>query len=411
MRWREIRDLVRLQPVRLDPVERRLARCSSIDDLRAVAGRQLPRAVFDYVDGAADEELTLADNRAAFQRWQFAPRVLRDVSQPDLGVDVFGRHLSAPLGLCPTGYTRMMHPGGELAVARAARRRGLPYALSTVGTTTIEDLAATGHPELWFQLYALRDRGLTRTLVARAAEAGYQALEVTVDTPVAGRRERDVRNGLTIPPALRARTILDIGWHLGYWLAMVRSPALEFANLGDLSVGEDRVTAANMANLFDPSLTWDDLAEVRAWWPGSLLLKGPVSPLDARRAVEVGVDGIHLSNHGGRQLDRAAATVDLIRPLRDAIGDDTVIVVDSGVRHGADMAIALARGADLCGIGRPYLYGLAAGGERGVRHAIDLLLSQLARTMQLLGVTSIAELRAGGDELVRSAVADAPAPP
>jgi L-lactate dehydrogenase (cytochrome) len=400
MKLREIADLVRLQPVTTDPIERRLARCISIDDVRMIARRQLPKAVFDYVDGAADEELTLAENRAAFQRWRFAPHALRDVSKPDLGISLLGQHLPAPLGLCPTGYTRMMHPSGELAVARAASKRGLPYALSTVGTTSIEDLAASGHKELWFQLYTLRDRGLTRSLIERAAEAGYRVLEVATDTVVTGRRERDVRNGLTIPPALRARTVVDIGRHFSYWLGMVASPTLEFANLGEPSVGEERVTAANMANLFDPTLNWSDLAQFRELWEGPLLLKGPVGPDDARRAVEMGIDGIHLSNHGGRQLDRSIATVDLIRPLRDAVGDGPAIVVDSGVRHGADIAVAVARGADMCAIGRPYLYGLAVGGERGVEHVVNLLLSQLTRTMQLLGVTSLAELRADGDALV-----------
>lgn len=402
MKPSEIRELIRLEPVTLDPVERRLARCLTTEDLRRIARRRLPRAVFDYVDGGADEEVTLAENRAAFQRWRLVPRVLRDVSRPDLSTEVLGRSLAAPLGLCPTGYTRMMHPEGEAAVARAAKRRGLPYALSTVGTTTIEDLAATGHQELWFQLYPLKDRGLTRSLVERAAESGFRVLEVAVDTAVSGRRERDVRNGLTIPPALRLRTVLDIGRHLGYWTSMVRGPALEFASFGEPKVGEDRVTAANMANLFNPSLDWDDLAEIRDIWGGPLLLKGPVGPEDARRAVEAGAEGVHLSNHGGRQLDRSEATVDLVRPLREALGEDRTIVLDSGVRHGADVVTALALGADLCCIGRPYLYGLAAGGERGVGRVLDLLIEQLRRTMQLLGVGSVTELRAEGASLVTS---------
>jgi L-lactate dehydrogenase (cytochrome) len=397
---REVRDLIRFQPIETDPVKRRLARCLSIDDVRALARHRLPQAVFDYVDGAADEEITAAANRTAFHRWQFSPRALRDVSRPDLGVDVLGRHLATPLVLAPTGYTRMMHPAGEVAVARAARRRHLPYGLSTVGTTSIEDLAATGHDDLWFQLYALLDRGLTRSLVERATAAGYRALELTVDTVVAGRRERDVRNGLTIPPALSVRTVADIGRHPSYWIGMVRSAGLDFANLGEPSVGEDRVTAANMANLFNPALNWDDVAQLREWWPGPFLLKGALGPDDARRAVDLGVDGIHLSNHGGRQLDRATPSVDLIRPVRDAVGPAVAIVVDSGIRHGSDMAVAIARGADLCAVGRPYLYGLAAGGERGVDHVIEVLLSQLTRTLQLLGVPSVAELRAHGDELV-----------
>lgn len=410
MRLEEIRDLIRLEPIETDPVARRLARSLNIEDLRRAARRQLPRAVFDYVDGAADEEITLAANRAAFRGWHFHPRTLRNISDPSLETTAFGRVFASPLMLCPTGYTRMMHPAGELAVARAATTRGLPYGLSTVGTTTIEDLAAGGHDDLWFQLYVQRDRGLTRRLVERAAEAGYKALEITVDTAVSGRRERDVRNGLTIPPSLRARTVLDIGLHVGYWTRMVRSPALVFSNLDRPGIDDkpetDRepATAANMANMFDVGFTWDELDGIRQLWKGPLLLKGPISPSDAVRAREMGVDGFHLSNHGGRQLDRNVPSVELIRPLRDVLGDEPAIVVDSGIRHGSDMAVAIARGADLCGIGRAYVYGLAAGGERGVLHVVDLLLAQFTRTLQLLGVGSVAELRKDGDELVRRAL-------
>jgi L-lactate dehydrogenase (cytochrome) len=405
VKFHEVRDLIRLQPIQTDPVLRRLARCHSIEDIRAAARRVLPRAVFDYVDGAADEEVTEAANRDGFRRWQFTPDAFHDVSRTDLSVEVLGRRLATPLVLAPTGYTRMMHPDGELGVARATARRQVPYGLSTVGTTTIEDLAATGHDDLWFQLYALRDHDLTATLVKRAAAAGYRVLELTVDTPVAGRRVRDLRNGLTVPPALSLRTVADIGIHPHYWVGMVTSPALEFANLGEPRVGEDRVTVANMANLFNPALEWDDVARLRQSWPGSLLLKGPISPADARRAVDLGVDGFHLSNHGGRQLDRLAPSVDLIRPVRDAVGPSPAIVVDSGIRHGSDMAVAIARGADLCAVGRPYLYGLAAGGERGVTQVIDLLLGQLTRTLQLLGVSGVADLRQRADELVRPGIA------
>jgi len=295
----------------------------------------------------------------------------------------------------------MVHVDGELAVARAAADRSLPYALSTVGTTSIERLAKSGHDDLWFQLYVLRDRGLTRDLVERAQLGGYRVLEVVVDTAVSGRRERDVRNGLTVPPALTTRTLVDIARHLHYWTAMVRSPLLEFANIGEPSVGEEQVTAANMANMFDPTFDFDDLVAVREWWRGPILVKGQIRPDDARRAVDLGIDGIHLSNHGGRQLDRAPATIDLVSPLRAALGDRPTIVLDSGVRHGSDIAMAIALGADLCAIGRPYLYGLAAGGERGVGHVLDLLISQLRRTMQLLGVTSMAALRAAGEDVVR----------
>jgi L-lactate dehydrogenase (cytochrome) len=293
----------------------------------------------------------------------------------------------------------MMHPDGELAVARAAASRGLPYGLSTCGTVTIEQLAATGHRDLWFQLYVLRDRKLSHALIDRAAAAGFRALEVTVDTPVGGRRTRDLRSGLTIPPELTVGTVLDIGMHPGYWMSMLRGPALRFASLSPPGA-EVATSIADITSLFDPSLTWDDLADIRARWPGMLLLKGPLGPADAARAVAAGADGIHLSNHGGRQLDRCIPTIDLVRPVREAVGEDVAVLVDSGIRHGADVAVAIARGADMSVVGRGYLYGLAAAGQLGVERAIDLLAEQLRRTMQLLGVVTIAELRRGGDDLV-----------
>jgi L-lactate dehydrogenase (cytochrome) len=409
MRLSEVKELIRFQPPELDRVKRVVARSHSIEDLRQAARRRLPRAVFDYVDGGADAEITLAANRSALEQWAFQPQILHDVSSADLSVELFGRRMMAPLGLSPTGYTRMMNPSGEVGVATASAPTGLPYALSTVGSTSIEDLAATGHPRLWFQLYPFRDRGFTRSLVERAARAGYEALEVAVDTHVAGNRARDVRNGLTVPPQLRVRTVLDIGRHPGYWTAMVRSPMLRFPNVVPEPAPEGNGTdgrgpwgesVADISARFDPSVDWDDLHEFRQWWNGPLLIKGPIGPDDAVRAVEAGVDGIHLSNHGGRQLDGTVATIDLVRPVREAVGDRMTLVMDSGVRHGADIAVAIARGADICTVGRPYLYGLAAAGPAGVRRAIDLLVEQFRRTVQLLGVASVAELRQHGDQLV-----------
>lgn len=401
MQLSEIRQLLRPRRPSLNRTRAQLEACLNIDDLRRQARRRLPRAVFEYVDGGADEELTLRENRLAFQSWRFIPKPLRDVSEVSAETDLFGCHLGVPLLLCPTGFTRMIHPEGEIAVASAASAHHLPYALSTVGTTTVEQLAETGHENLWFQLYVLRDRGLSRALLERAATCGFKVLEVAVDTAVSGRRERDVRNGLTIPPELSLQTLGDIAIHVSYWRAMLRSPALQLANVGDLSnIGADSVTAANMATLFDPSVSWDDLAELRSWWKGPLLLKGPLSPEGAKRAASLGVDGIHLSNHGGRQLDRSLPTAALIAPLRRTLGDEAVIVVDSGIRHGADIAIALALGADIAAIGRPYLYGLAAAGQPGVSRALTILTEQLRRTMQLLGVVSVDELRADGLDLV-----------
>jgi L-lactate dehydrogenase (cytochrome) len=399
MRPQEIRELVRLRGFEADRDRRILRQCHDIGDLRRAAQRRLPRPVFGYADGAADEELTLRANRAALRRWRFQPRVLRDVSEPDLSTSLFGSELSAPIGLAPTGFTRVFHPEGELAVARAAASRGLPYGLSTCGTYTIEDLAASGHPDLWFQLYVLRDRKLTADLVDRAAAAGFGVMEITVDTAVGGRRTRDLHSGFTAPPTLTARAMLDITVRPGYWMSMLRAPALKYSSF--TAPGEGGLsTIADVTGMFDPSLSWDDLDDLRARWPGKLLVKGPLGPDDAVRAVAAGVDGIHLSNHGGRQLDRCIPSIDLVRPVREAVGEQVAVVVDSGIRHGSDVAVAIARGADLCMIGRGYLYGLAVAGQPGVEHTIDLLTAQLRRTIQLLGVTTIEELRKRGDELV-----------
>ncbi len=399
MKLREIRELARLRGFQADHDLRVIARCHDLGDLRRAARRRLPRPVFGYVDGGSDDEITLRANRAALQGWRFRPRVLRDVSEPDLRVSVLGSDLAAPIGLAPTGFTRLVHQAGECAVAQAAASRGLPYCLSTVGTATIEDVASTGLRDLWFQLYVLRDRDVARELIERAAKAGCRALEVTVDTPVSGRRTRDLRNGLTMPPMLTPRAMLDIAARPGYWLSLLRGPALRYASFSP-PARDDGTTIADIISMFDPSLTWDDVEEIRALWPGALLLKGPLGPADAVRAAAAGVDGIHLSNHGGRQLDRCVPTIDLVRPVREAVGEGVAIVLDSGIRHGADVAVAVARGADLCMVGRGYLYGLAAAGKPGVEHAIDLLTAQLRRTMQLLGVTTMAELRQHGDDLV-----------
>ena len=399
MRVRDLRQLIRLQPFERSAVARRLSHCHDIDDLRVAARRVLPKSVFDYVDGGADEEVSLVANRDAFQRYGFVPRAMEDVTSVSLATRVLGSDFEAPIGLAPTGYTRLVDPAGELAVARAAASRGVPYVLSTVGTTTIEELASESRRNLWFQLYVLRDRSLTWSLMERAAAAGVSTLEISVDTATSGRRLRDVRNGFTIPPTLTLSTLADIAFNFGYWVKMVKSPALSFANIARPS-NDDFATIADISSLFDPTLSWDDLAEIRARWPGQLLVKGPLSVNDAKRAVDVGVDGIHLSNHGGRQLDRAIAPIELVRPVRERVGEECTIIMDSGIRHGADVLVALAQGADLCMVGRPYLYGLAVAGERGVCRAIDLLVEQLQRTMQLCGLTSLVDLRKYGEEIV-----------
>jgi len=398
-----MRKLVQLRPVSLNPTERRLSSSFDIADLRRVAKRRIPRPVFDYVDGAADEEIAVRANEAAFRAWRFLPRALAGVGTLDTTTPVLGSPLPVPLLLGPAGYTRMMHPDGEIGAARAALRHGLPYTLSTMAATGIEELrAAVGGAapgSLWFQLYVTRDRAQAHDLVRRAADNGYGTLVVTVDTVVAGNRVRDLRNGLTIPPSLTLGTVVQVGAKPGYWWRLLSGPALDYANFA----GGPRTTIRKTAEFFDPDVTWSDIEDVRSRWAGKLLIKGPLGPADARRAVELGVDGLLLSNHGGRQLDRAVAPADLIAPVREAVGPSFTLLVDSGIRHGADVIVALALGADAAVLGRAYLYGLMAGGSAGVDRALDLLTGQFRSTMQLLGVTSVADLRKRGRELITRA--------
>ena len=396
MRASEIRELIRVKPLELDATRRRLSACHDIDDLRAVGRRLIPRPVFDYVDGGADEEVSLRANTRAFRQYRLQPRTLVNVSEPDTSTAFLGSVKPLPLVLAPTGYTRMMHPAGEIAAARAAQKHGLPYTLSTMATTTIEDVASAAQPDLWFQLYILRDSGLNKELVDRAAAAKYRVLVVTVDCFVTGHRTRDRRNGLVIPPELTMRTLASIAGKPGYWIRMLRNPAIDFANFA----GHDTVTIEDTGQLFNPAITWDDIADLRARWPGRLVVKGPLGPADAAQAVALGADGVQLSNHGGRQLDRVVPPVHTIATVRDMVGPDVAVLVDSGIRHGSDIAVAVALGADVCAIGRAYLYGLMAGGEAGVNKALDILAAQFKRTMQLLGVRSVAELRELGPSVL-----------
>lgn len=400
MKISEALSLVRMGRPELNRVQRFRARCHTVADVEAAARRALPRPVFDYIAGGADDEVTLAENVSAYAAWRFQPQVLRDVAEVELSTEIFGRRSVLPFGLAPTGYTKMIASAGEPAVARAAADAGIPYVLSTMASTSLEDLAAVppaGRADRWFQLYVWKDRGLTAGLIARAAAAGYRVLEVAVDTHVSGFRGRDVRNGLTIPPQLTPGALLDIASRPRYWTQMLAHPMIEFANVAGSDAG---YTIENISQQFDPSLDWDTLSWIRSLWDGPLLLKGPVSAADALHAQQLGVDGVHLSNHGGRQLDRCVVPLDLIPLVRAATGEEFTILVDSGIRHGADIAVALARGADAAFIGRPYLYGLAAAGQSGVAHVIDILRTQLTRTLQLAGVTTVDELRAHGQELL-----------
>lgn len=394
-RWRDVKPYLRTGPIRLSPVERRLAAAATIGDLRLAARRVTPRAVFDYVDGAAETEASLRRSREAFARVEFVPRVLRDVSVIDTSTTILGRPAALPLVFAPTGFTRLMNHEGEAAVARVALRTGIPYALSTLGTTSPENLAAAApDTDKWFQLYLWNDREAGVELVRRARAARFSALVLTVDTPVAGARLRDVHNGFTIPPTLSLRTVLDIARHPGWWFNLLTTEPLRFAVFT-----ETQGTVADLINrVFDPTITVADLGWVRDEWAGPIVVKGIQTPEDARMVAAAGANAIVVSNHGGRQLDRAPTPLEQLPEVVAAVGDRVEVFVDGGVMSGADVIAAVAMGARAVLVGRAYLYGLMAGGERGVQRAADLLRTDAIRTMRLLGATRVADL---GPERVR----------
>jgi L-lactate dehydrogenase (cytochrome) len=388
-RWSELREIVRPRRITGNATDRRLAAAVTVGDLREIARRRVPRAVFDYTDGAAGAEISLRRSREAFERVEFCPSVLRDVSAVDTSTRLLGSHSALPLALAPTGFTRLMHTEGETAVGRVAERTGIPYALSTMGTTSLEGLAAAAPgARRWFQLYLWRDREASAALVERARAAGYEALVLTVDTPVAGPRLRDVRNGFTIPPALTLRTMTNAALHPRWWMDLLTTEPLEFASLrswgGTVAELVDRV--------FEPAATVADVGSLRDSWPGPLIVKGVQGADDARAVVDAGADAVIVSNHGGRQLDRAPTPLEQLPSVVQAVGERAEVYVDGGIMDGADVVAAVALGARACLIGRAYLYGLMAGGERGVQRVVDILSRDVSRTMQLLGVTSVAEL-------------------
>ena len=396
--FKTIRSVVRLRKFEVNGTKRRLAKVGSVDDLRLLAKRRLPGGVFDYFDGAAEDELTKAENSSAFSKIELRPRVLVDVSKIDTTTTIMGQPVPFPIALSPTGFTRIAHPQGELAVARVAGAVNLPYTLSTLGTRSIEEVAQVATGPLWYQLYVWKDRGLSRELVERARDNGYKAIMLTVDTPVFGRRERDVRRGFTLPPKIGLETFVDGILHPKWTWDFVRSEPITFSAVaGRKSVdGSTAVTLSDYVNSqFDPTLSWNDLEWIREVSGLPLMLKGIQSVEDAKRAAELGVDAIALSNHGGRQYDGAPAPVALLPRVVDAVGNSIEVLVDGGVRRGSDVVKACALGARAVMFGRPYLYGLGAGGELGVRWAIDHITSGVTRTMGLIGETSIRNLSAG----------------
>ena len=390
-----LRSVVRFERFEADPVERRLRRAASVDDLRRIARRRLPGGVFDYIDGAAEDERTLAANQAAFARTTFRPRVLRGLTDVDPATTILGAPTALPLVLAPTGFTRIADPQGELAVARAADRAGVPYTLSTLSTRSIEEVRAVSGGRLWFQVYAWRDRGLVREMVDRAAASSYEALVLTVDTAVLGRRERDVRRGFSLPPAIGPRTIVDGALHPGWTLDFLRNEPIRFANVvgRDVGDGASPVTLADYVNAqFDPALSWADVDWLRSIWDGPIVIKGIQTVEDAVLAADAGVEAIALSNHGGRQLDGAPAVFDLVAPVADAVGDRTEIICDGGVRRGSDIVKVVAAGAHVAMAGRAYLYALGAAGERGVDRLLEWFRADVVRTMSLCGVGRVSDI-------------------
>jgi L-lactate dehydrogenase (cytochrome) len=394
-----LRSVLRFRRLELDAVARRLARAACIDDLRTIAQRRLPGGVFDYIDGAAEDERTLAANSSDLAAICFRPRVLRDVGEVDPSVTLLGRKLPIPLVLAPTGFSRIAHPDGELAVARAAARAGLPFTLSTLGTRSIEEVASAAlDGSHWFQVYVWRDRALVEDMIQRAAAADYDALLLTVDTAVFGRRERDVRRGFELPPKVGLGTLVDGALHPAWTWAFVRSEPIRFANVATSAAasagdGTDAVTLAAYVNSqFDPSLSWDDVEWMRSVWDGPIVIKGIQSVADARLAVDAGVDVIALSNHGGRQLDGAPTPISLVEPVAQEVAGAVPVLCDGGIRRGSDIVKALARGATACMAGRAHFYALGAAGEPGVDHALALLDADVRRTMALIGARTTADI-------------------
>jgi L-lactate dehydrogenase (cytochrome) len=371
----------------------------NIDDLRDAARRRLPRVMFEFIDGGAQDELTLRANRDDFSKWRFRTRVLTDVSRRDQSVTLFGQHCASPLIIAPTGLAGLFSRRGELATARAAEKYGIPYCLSTMSTCTIEEITRETAPPKWFQLYVLRDRGLTKAFIDRARAANCSALVLTVDTKVQGPRERDMRNGFTVPPRFSPATLLDFARHLGWLVDVGLGPKITFKNfVGTNVAADDAMTITQfIAGQYDLSVSWRDVEWFKANWGGPVLLKGILTAEDAKIAMDCGADGVIVSNHGGRQLDGAVSAVHALPSIADAVGGRLEVILDGGIRRGADVLRARALGAKACMIGRAWLYGLAAGGQAGVERALEILRDEIDTALTLLGRPTL-------DEMDRSAL-------
>lgn len=394
---KDILQLLKFKPFVFDDRKRRLSGAFTIYDLRSIAKKRTPQAPFDYTDGSADMEISISRARHAFEGIEFQPSILKDVQDVDLSLEVLGKRVSMPLGIAPTGFTRMMHTEGEFAGATAAEEFGIPFALSTMGTRSIEEVAGAAPEGInWFQLYMWKDRERSMALVERARAAGFDALMLTVDVPVAGDRLRDKYNGMTIPPALTLKTIANALPRPEWWINFLTTDSLKFASLDSWNgtVGE------LLDSMFDPTVDFEDLRWIKEQWGGKVIVKGVQNVSDAKRLASLGVDAIVLSNHGGRQLDRAPVPFYLLPEVRRELKSDLEIMIDTGIMHGADVIAAMAQGASFTLVGRAYLYGLMAGGREGVDRALSILQGQMVRTMKLLGVRSLAELEPSHVKLV-----------
>jgi len=380
----------------------KLSRAVNIEDLRRLAQRRLPRSVFDFFDGGAEDETTLRENRAAFERVRLLPKVLVNVRQVDTGIELFGIRSNLPMAIAPTGGIGAGRNHADLMLARAARAAGIPYTLATPATASIEEVAQKAGGRLWFQLYALKDREFRMQLVERAKVAGYELMFVTVDLAVGGKRERDLRNDFVAPFSPTWRNSRDLLWKPAWLADMARHGIPEMKNLEGMARSSTRITdiAASVAREMDASFDWEQLKELRDAWPGKLVLKGVERPDDAERAARLGCDGVVVSNHGGRQLDGAQATLDALPAVARAVGSKITVLLDGGVRRGVDILKARALGARAVLTGRATLFGVMAGGEPGAQRAIEILGGEFERAMQLCGVRRAEDI--GADLLAQA---------
>jgi L-lactate dehydrogenase (cytochrome) len=405
MKFKDIKALATVQGPARTESERLARRCYSVEDMRKLAAKRLPGSIFDYIEGGGEDEVSLRRNRSSFDDWSFLPK-WGSVQNLDLSSTLLGGPVSMPLTLAPTGGTRLFHPDGESAVARAALDAGIPYGLAHLSTTPMEQVsAAAPGVRRWFNIEPMQDKVELQALLDRAAAAGYEALLVNVDCRAIGHRERDYRNGFTAPPSIKLKTVVEGALHPRWALGFLANDAIAFPNL-DAEIPEGPLSSTPdmwrtlLAGSYEPT-DWDDIRDLRARWNGPIILKGLVNPNDAVIAAGIGIDAIQISNHGGRQLDHMASPLDLLPEIVDRVQGRLEIIVDGGIRRGSDVVKAIALGADACSIGRPYLYGLAAASQAGVAHVLKMFEAEMTRTMMLLGVSTIQELRLEGRDLIR----------